>query len=122
MGEPKAHEHEVVALLRRPLEQIGLDVIDVVASHASAIAGDHFGRCVNRGDMRDMRRQMAREQTGAARELENAPRSHGVKEREQRAFDNGDIGEEGRVELGAAVETPLAKPPLIVFAPKLLNA
>jgi hypothetical protein len=114
--EPEAHENQIVTIARFPVEKVGENVRDVVAIDACAIAGNDLGRGIDRRHMRYTRREVAREQSCPACQLENAPRLRGAEKRQQRLLDDCDVVEPRGVEIGTSVEAPLAKPPLVVFA------
>ena len=86
MGEPEAKEDEVVGLIWRPVEEVGLDEAHPLHANTGLGTSQHFRRRVNGGDTGRRAEQELGPRPWAAGEFEHmACRPIGVERRSQSA-------------------------------------
>jgi hypothetical protein len=74
VGEPEAEEHDVVATIRPPLEQVGPDEADPLVAHAGGGEREHLRRCIHGRDPGGVAEQLLGPSARAAGELEHVAR------------------------------------------------
>ena len=112
VGEPEGEHAGVIALVGRPVEQVGLEVADGRVADAGAVDGQHLGGGVDRGHRVGVVDEVPRPQAGPAGQLQHV--AAGIEALEH-ALELGGLGEPAGVGLRPAVEAALAHPPLVVL-------
>src|SRR4051812_12464643 len=81
MAQPEAEEHDVVAPLGLPLEQVRLDVTDPIRSEPLLVEPQHLRGGIDRRDRRTQRYELLRPKTRAACEFQRV--AYGAKVRKR---------------------------------------